>query len=263
MNKAKSLQRQVLPLITAYVLLCGAGVAQGGDQPSPQVAAADTELSAPELSSEERQRELARLLDIVNAARAPIKDVDLALQLDEHPEIGRADAELVIVEFSDFQCPHCRRHLTQTMPRVVSELVDTGKVRYVFFDYPIEAAHPFARNAAQAARCADEQGQYWAMRQQLFENAKALQPAFLSSHADAVGLDLPTFDACMTAERLGDAIADDQARAIALSIRGTPTFLVGFVSDDASVVQFIKRIDGAVDYPVIQQVVDQLLADAR
>jgi protein-disulfide isomerase len=259
MTTAKSRQTQLSPLIMGlFLLLLSAGSAAADDQSQAQLAAAD-----PGLSAEERERELARLLDIVNTARAPIKDADLALQLDAHPEIGRADAELVIVEFSDFQCPHCRRHLVQTMPRVVSELVDTGKVRYVFFDYPIEAAHPFARKAAQAARCADEQGQYWAMRQHLFQNAKALQPIFLKDHADAVGLDVAAFDACMGADRLSDAIANDQAQAIALSIRGTPTLLVGTASDDGKRIQVIKRIDGAVDYPAIAQVVDQLLADAR
>lgn len=259
MTIAKSRQPQSRALITGFFLLFfSAATAAADDQYQAQLAAAD-----PGLSAEERQREFARLLDIVNAARAPIQDADLALQLDEHPEIGRADADLVIVEFSDFQCTHCRRHLVQTMPRVVSELVDTGKVRYVFFDYPIEAAHPFAHKAAKAARCADEQGQYWAMRQQLFQNAKAVQPIFLTDHVDAVGLDVAAFDACMGADRLSDAIADDQAQAIALSIRGTPTLLVGTASDDGNRIQVIKRIVGAVDYPAIAQVVDQLLVDVR
>jgi protein-disulfide isomerase len=220
--------------------------------------AAGSGSAAAELSEEERQRELSKLMGILNARRSPVKDVDLILHLGGNPEIGAANAELVIAEFSTFHCGYCRRHNSQTMPRLITELIDTDRVRYVFFDYPVESTHPVAREAAEAGRCAADQGLYWELREHLFQNANRLQTATLTSPTRIPGLDALTFEECMETAQFSAAVSNDLTRAMALGIRGTPSFLVGFPVDDGAAVKVVKRITGAQPYGVFAGVVDEL-----
>jgi protein-disulfide isomerase len=218
--------------------------------------------AAEELSDEERQREVAKLMGILGARRNPVKDVDLMLRLGGNPEIGAADAKLVIAEFSTFQCGYCKRHYSQTMPRLVAELVDTGQVRYVFFDYPVESDQPIAREAAEAGRCANDQGLYWELREHLFQNANRLQTETLTSQARIPGLDVMPFEDCMETGQFSAAVANDLTRARTLGIRGTPSFLIGFAVDDGANVKVVKRITGAQPYAVFADAVDELLPEA-
>ena len=81
--------------------------------------------------------------------------------LGDAPMLGRADAPVTLVEFSDYQCPFCQRFFATTLSALKKHYVDTGKVRYVFRDFPLDQMHPQARKAAEAAHCAGEQGKYW------------------------------------------------------------------------------------------------------
>ena len=256
---APTMRSKTLILLTiAIVLLCTEPTLALA-QSTPHGAESD---AAAALSEQEREQELAKLLRIVRAQQAPIKDAALTLDLEANPEIGEPSAPLVIVEFSDFQCGYCRRHITETMPRVMQELVDTGKVRYVFFDYPIASSPGVARQAAEAARCADEQGRYWPMRRRLFEHFSALQPALLATHAAAVDLDPDAFQACLDQAHQAEAVARNRNKGLAVGVRGTPTFLLGFAFEDGGGerVKVMKRIDGAQPFGVFEKVVENLLA---
>ena len=85
------------------------------------------------------------------------------------PTLGRADAPVTMIEFSDFECPFCQRYFKSTLPEIKRDYVDTGKVRYVFLDFPLEQMHAKARKAGEAAHCAAEQGKFWEMHDMLFE----------------------------------------------------------------------------------------------
>src|SRR5262249_17984609 len=117
------------------------------------------------------------------------------------PALGQADAPVTLVEFSDYQCPYCRMFFSDTFPTLRREYIDTGKVRYVFRDYPLAQMHPQARKAAEAAHCAGEQGKYWEMHDLLFQNQQALALPQLSEYARNLGLDGASFDACLQSEK--------------------------------------------------------------
>src|SRR3989440_6854912 len=109
------------------------------------------------------------------------------------PLLGRADAPVTLVEFADYQCPFCQRFFATTLPALKKDYIDTGKLRYVFRDFPLDM-HAHARQSAEAAHCAGEQGKYWAMHDALFQHQGALDPPQLAEYARAVGVDGAGFD---------------------------------------------------------------------
>lgn len=109
------------------------------------------------------------------------------VSIDDDPVLGRADAPVTLLEFSDYQCPFCARFFRDTLPTLKAEYIDTGKVRYVFRDFPIDQLHPYARKAAEAANCAGDQGRYWEMHDLLFENQSAMQVERLKAYAKGLG----------------------------------------------------------------------------
>jgi hypothetical protein len=95
--------------------------------------------------------------------------VTAKINLAGAPSLGRADAPVTIIEFSDFECPFCQRFNKTTLTDIKRDYVDSGKVRYVFLDFPLDQMHPKARKAAEAAGCAAEQGKFWEMHDIVFE----------------------------------------------------------------------------------------------
>src|SRR6267378_1149907 len=143
------------------------------------------------------------------------------------PILGRADAPVTLVEFSDYQCPFCQRFFATTLSDIKKDYVDTGKVRYVFRDFPLDQIHPQARKAAEAAHCAGEQGKYWEMHDLLFQNQGALAPPQLAEHAGAVGVDGAAFAACLSSGRYAARVARGLVDGAAAGVQGTPAFVVG------------------------------------
>ena len=92
------------------------------------------------------------------------------ISADDDPIIGNPDAEITIIEFSDFQCPFCARFHIQTLPTLMEEYIEKGTVKLVFRDFPIQSIHPNAVPASVAAECANEQGKFKQMHDILFEN---------------------------------------------------------------------------------------------
>jgi protein-disulfide isomerase len=144
----------------------------------------------------------------------------------------------------------------------MADYVRDGQLRILYFDYPVAATHPFAARAAEAARCAADQGRYQALRKRFYDYPKALQPQFLPEHARAAGLDVEAFEACLASDRHAAAVAADQALGVTLGVRGTPTFFIGKPSADGNAVHARKRIDGAQPLPVFREVIEQIAAAA-
>lgn len=126
------------------------------------------------------------------------------------PFMGRADAPVTLVEFSDFQCPYCRRHAERVLPRLIEQYVETGKVKYVMRQFPIEQLHPFAIKASEAALCAGDQGKYWQMHELIFANQKQLAADDLKSHAAVLALDGAAFDRCLETGTHAERVRLDQ-----------------------------------------------------
>ena len=145
---------------------------------------------------------------------------------------GEAAAGVTIVEYTDYQCPYCQRHAAETLPRIITEMIDTGRVRYVIKDFPLDSIHPQARAGAVAARCAGEQDAYWEMHDSLFTRqadwsgqTTGLNDIFTGLATD-LGLDGDAFAACLTSGRFDAAIQANQDEGFALGVNGTPAFFI-------------------------------------
>jgi len=170
---------------------------------------------------------------------------------------GKAEAPLTIIEFSDYQCPYCKRHVDQTLPKLLADYVDTGKARYAFRDYPLDQIHPLAAKAAEAARCAGDQGKYWEMHDRLFANQKELQPEKLPTHAEALKLDVAAFRACLDDSRHAARVKEDLRAGEELGARGTPMFVVGTSGGDQVTTGVV--IHGAQPIAVFKSEIEKLL----
>jgi len=171
---------------------------------------------------------------------------------------GKAEAPLTIIEFSDYQCPYCKRHVDQTLPKLLADYVDTGKARYAFRDYPLEQIHPLAAKAAEAARCAGDQGKYWEMHDRLFANQKELEPEKLPTHATALKLEVAAFRACLDDSRNAARVKEDLQAGEELGARGTPMFVVGPTGGNQVTTGVI--IHGAQPIAVFKSEIEKLLA---
>jgi protein-disulfide isomerase len=160
--------------------------------------------------------------------------------------IGPADAPITIVEFSDFECPFCRRWHAE----VYKPLLDAypGKIRLVYRNLPLTSIHPDALAAAEAAMCAGEQDVYWKYHDKLF-SSESLGNNVYVQYAQELGLNMSTFESCISNHKYQKAIEADSDFAINLGIRSTPTFFVNGLA-----------IVGAQPLDVFKQVIDKELA---
>jgi protein-disulfide isomerase len=131
----------------------------------------------------------------------------------------------------------------------------------VLRDLPLEQIHPLAMKAAEATHCAGEQGKYWEMHNRLFANQRELARADLSKHAQALGLNVGTFDQCLDSGKWVARVRKDIAEAEKLQATGTPTFFVG-LTDGSSQIKG-TRIVGAVPYQTFKETIDRLLSGRK
>ena len=140
--------------------------------------------------------------------------------------LGQADAPVIIIEFTDLQCPYCARFALSTFPQLKRAYIDSGKVRYASRDLPL-AMHRQAVPAAVAARCAGEQGRFWEYRHAVFAAQARLASQPWAALAQQVGLDSEGFAACLGDGRQKREVQTDAALAAAHGINTTPSFVVG------------------------------------
>jgi protein-disulfide isomerase len=144
---------------------------------------------------------------------------------------GSPDAPVEITEFADYQCPFCQTFATLQMPTIEERLINTGRLRWRYRDFPLQQ-HSFSRLAAHSAACADEQGKYWKQHDRIYEGqaewaaARDAGPIF-RRYAQADGLDLGRYDACMKAGKYAGRIQASVNEGIELGVNSTPTLLVG------------------------------------
>lgn len=165
---------------------------------------------------------------------------------DDDPSIGPQDAPITIIEFSDYECPYCKRWYNEVYLRLREEYAD--EIRVVFRDFPLYSIHPNAEPAAVAANCADQQGVYWEYHDLLFAGEQLDEKTYLQ-YAEELGLNLDEFKACLDSEEQVNEIRGDYEYASGLGVRSTPTFFLNGLP-----------IVGAQPYEVFKQVIDQELA---
>ncbi|HIH17999.1 MAG: DSBA oxidoreductase [archaeon GW2011_AR6] len=178
------------------------------------------------------------------------------LSLDGEPSLGNKDAPVQIVEFSDYQCPFCRRAYTQSYSQIKKDYIDTGKVYFVFKDFPL-TFHPAAIPAAEYANCANEQGKYWETHDAIYDEQNKLGQGTIEFGETELkkwvstvpGINMQKLDACVKSGKYKKEIEQDTAEGIAAGVSGTPTF---FINGQALV--------GAQPYSEFQRLIEAELA---
>lgn len=173
--------------------------------------------------------------------------------------LGVDTAPVLIVEFTDLQCPYCARFALETWPLLRARYVDTGKVRFASRDLPL-SFHAHALPAAVAARCAAEQGRFFEYREALFHAQARLGDAPYEPLAQQFGLDLERFAACRQSEATVAAVKGDVALAAANGITATPTFVIGRDVDGKFVGEIVP---GAMPFDEFAARIDALLSQAQ
>lgn len=217
-----------------------------------------TAAADPGLSAEEIERERAALLAIMAQNQAPSSGADGRIAFPDAATIGADAAPVLLIEFGDYQCGFCRRHELNVMPMLARDHVATGRLRYVFMEYPAERNRPISVDAANAALCAHDQGRYSEMRQRLFANPMSLDNAGYRAHAEAIGLDLSTFTECLERKPHLDTIQDHVALGQQLGVRGTPTFFLAMPFGDEGGLQLVRRITGAQPIDLFERELESL-----
>lgn len=208
---------------------------------------------------QDAHRELAQQVAQGRRGGSPIgQTIDVA----GAPALGPADAVVTLIEYSDYECPFCIRHFQQTMPQIEANYVKSGKIRYVFRDFPIDQNHPQAIRAHEAARCAIEQNKFWELHPKLFSAPGTHTPALLDDRAREAGLDMPAFRACITSGRTTKPIRETAAVPSLLEATGTPWFFVGLRDVRTDKVRVLRPLGGAQPYQQFTVALDAALRES-
>jgi protein-disulfide isomerase len=168
--------------------------------------------------------------------------------------VGSDSAPVTIIEFADFQCPACEGFDTVQWPEVYASLVATGKVRWIYRDFPLDGAHPHSRLASHAAACAADQGKFWEMKQKLY-NYQGLwafgtgQIDKFRGYAQAVGADVDQWQECMQSARYAGRIQASSEIGNRVGVRFTPSFVVAG-----------RLYDGSMGSDQMRKLVDSVIA---
>lgn len=174
---------------------------------------------------------------------------------DDDAYLGKENAPVTIIEFSDFQCPFCRKFWKEILPQIKQAYIDTGKARFVYRDFPLVSIHPGATPAAQGAECAREQGKFWEMHDAIFAQQDKQGGGTIQFTADDVkkwaagaGLDMLKFNQCLDSGKYKQEIEKDLADGSAAGVSGTPaTFING------------RPVSGAQPFAAFKVIIDEEL----
>ncbi len=166
--------------------------------------------------------------------------------------LGRDDAPIEIIEFSDYQCSYCQRFHLESFGDLVENYVDTGKVKFVYRDYPL-SFHAQAPLASLSAYCAGEQDSFWEMHDQIFMSlsewsGSAEADQLFVTYAADLGLDVEAFEACLISPEASDEVQNDLIDGLSYGVAATPTFFING-----------QKLEGAQPYSVFESILDSML----
>lgn len=239
--------------ICIFLITIGSLMAAGSDPATP---ADGTSAQLSDILKELRQIRMLLEKQQQTAAPQPTPPTERAKVSAKGYSLGRADAPLTLVEFADYQCPFCRQFQSTVFQRLKKEYIDTGKLRFISRDLPLDF-HSNALTAAQASRCAGDQNRFWEMRDALIAHADRLEPASVTGYGQQLGLNMEQFQSCMSSEKYVPDIRANIAEATGAEIQGTPTFVLGKTSSTA--IEGIKLI-GAQSYEVFTKAIGEQLS---
>jgi len=242
--------RSLTALAVAATLLGGVTLARAEGITSEQAQQILDELKAIRKTLETRPVAPAQ-----PAAPAPVSDkVSMAFTPGGF-SVGQENAPLVLIEYTDYQCPFCQRYHNDSFAQIKTNFIDTGKIRYISRDFPLPF-HENARRSATAARCAAEQGKFWELRHTMIVNANQLQADKLGGYAQAASMDVPKFQACVDSDKYRAAIDKDIAEGSAAGVSGTPSFVLGRVENGQ--LQGVRMV-GAMPYAQFEAKIQDML----
>jgi protein-disulfide isomerase len=171
------------------------------------------------------------------AVTAPVEvegldDQQTLVRMAQGVSRGSEDAPMTILEFGDFQCPSCRIFATGIKPQVELAWIESGDARFVYYDFPLVGIHPHAFLAARAGRCAEEQGEFWAYHDVLYQRQSAWAGSAgppvsdFEDYAAEAGLDQDAFSACLRSDRHAALVTANMRLAQELGVTGTPTIMI-------------------------------------
>jgi protein-disulfide isomerase len=176
----------------------------------------------------------------------PTATTRIVVDTDDDPSLGPANAPITIVEFSDFQCPYCKRWNDEVLDRLMTAYPD--QIRFVYRDFPL-SFHPGAMPSAEAANCAGEQDAYWEYYRAIFTNVYNMDTPGLTRYASDLELDVEAFAACMEEHRYQAEVEADLMYAYSIGVQSTPTFYINGI-----------KVEGAYPFDTFRQIIDQELA---
>lgn len=183
---------------------------------------------------------------------APVGPIEV--DVENEPTIGDDNAPVTIVEFTEYQCPFCKRYVDETFSQIKENYIDTGKVKYVIRDFPLPF-HGNAQKASEAANCADDQGKYWEYHEKLFAEQETWSEkgsdeaiAAFKDYAKNLGLETVEFGKCLDEDAYKDEIDQDLADGQNYGVSGTPSFFInGYL------------LVGAQPYEAFEQMIEEQL----
>ena len=250
-----------LLLILGFGAVLVAGVYSFGRQNQRDVSSLRKEIETLNSGQVALRKDLGEIRDLVR--RLPSQSAaprEIVLTLGDAPFKGNANATLTLVEFTDYECGFCARHVKETVPQLERDYIATGKLKYVFRSFPLESIHKQSFKAHEAATCAGEQGKFWEMHDRLFANQTALTPTQLVSHAQALGLNAGQFQACFDAGLHVQQIRKDMAEGEKAGVTATPAFFLGRTTPNSQTLKVAKTLRGAKPYAAFKEAIDALLA---
>ena len=248
-------------LFLGCALILSAGFAHAQSQPTEHEALTQ-DLKTVKEDIAAIKKALSEIRELLAQRPAPLApsaqpaNVMSKVSVGRSPSLGKPDAPVTVIEFSDYQCPFCQRFSATTLPALRKDYIDTGKVRYVFRDFPLDSIHPQARKAAEAGHCAGEQGKYWEMHDALFKN-RALMVDNLKGFARDLGLNVDAFNTCLDEGKYANVVSEHQAAGSAVGVTGTPSFFVGKTTADGTIEA--ANIKGAQPITAFRLIIDRLL----
>ena len=201
------------------------------------------------------------VLSLGSLMLVPIEAAGMGEVRDDGRIRGRVDAPVTLIEYSDFTCGYCLKFFRDTWPVLQAKYVETGKLRFVYRDYP-RADRGVGVEAAVAARCAGAQGQYWAMHDRLFGEGGRLDSGAFRGYAKAIGLDQVAFAQCFDERRYLESVFQDRQEANRWGFHGTPGFILMHTVGGATEKEPAVAIPGAFPFEDFAEEIERLLRSA-
>ena len=176
--------------------------------------------------------------------RQQIPEQITAVGIDDDAVKGDENAPVTMIEFSDYECPFCTRFYSQTLGQIEREYIDTGKVKFVYRDFPL-SFHQNAQKAAEAAECAGKQDKYYEMHDLLFEKGVIGGVSSFKQYANEIGLDTAEFNSCLDSGEMASEVQKDFQDGQRAGVQGTPSFFING-----------KLVSGAQPFEVFKQVIE-------